>query len=165
MLESRQALLREALARVAGKQEWGVKIVANRGRIEEHARREIGVEAEVDGKSEGGAYLARKKLAGRVREEADRMLDEAVRETHARLEEWAAASVVLPAQNRELAGYDGDMVFNGAYLVEDERTGQFTALVEELRSQYAPLGLGFDLTGPWPAYNFAAAEPETEVRS
>jgi hypothetical protein len=165
MLESREALLREALTRVAGKQEWGVKIVADRARLEEHARREVGVEAEVDGKSEGGAYLARKQLAGRVREEADRMLDGAVRETHARLEEWAAGSVILPAQNRELAGYEGDMIFNGAYLVEEERTDQFTALLDELRAQYVQLGLQLDLTGPWPAYNFAAAEPATEVRS
>jgi hypothetical protein len=71
---------------------------------------------------------------------------------------------VLPAQSRELAGYRGDMVFNGAYLVEDERVAAFTALLDELGSQYAPLGLAFDLTGPWPAYNFADATAAGEAR-
>jgi hypothetical protein len=169
MLESRGAELRDALARLAGKAEWGVKVVADRARLEDHARSQndeaVGLADEVAGRPEGAAYLARKKLAALVRDEADRILDEVVRETHARLEEWAAASVVLPAQSRELAGYDGDMVFNGAYLVEDERVAAFSALVDELRAQYAPLGLSFDLTGPWPAYNFAGSDTAREVRA
>jgi hypothetical protein len=168
MLESRGALFQDALRRLAGKAEWGVKIVADRGRLEQHARsqsetaRSLG--DDITRKPEGGAYLARKKLAALVRDEADGILNEIVRETHARLEEWAAGSVVLPAQNRELSGYEGEMVFNGAYLVEDERVHAFSSLLDELGSQYAPLGLTFDLTGPWPAYNFANAGSVDEVR-
>jgi hypothetical protein len=168
MLQTRGALFHDALSRLAGKAEWGVKIVADRARLEHHARshsdtaRVLG--EDVTSKPEGGAYLAGKKLTALVREEADRILDEVVRETHARLEEWAAGSVVLPAQNRELSGHEGDMVFNGAYLVEHERVDAFSSLLDDLGSQYAPLGLAFDLTGPWPAYNFVNAAPEREVR-
>jgi hypothetical protein len=159
MLETREPVLRETLARLAGKSEWGVKIVVQRERLEEHARSQT-PEGEETGGSEGVAYIARKKVAGQVRAEADRILDGVLRETHARLEEWSAGSVVLPAQNRELAGYEGDMVFNAAYLLEDERVEAFARLLEELSTQYGQLGFGFDLTGPWPAYNFAAAEGE-----
>jgi hypothetical protein len=167
MLEGSIALFQDSLGRIEGKAEWGVKVVAERARLEEHAR-SLSEEArdlagEVAGKPEGGAYLARKKLAALIRDEADRLLDSVVRETHARLEEWAAASVVLPAQSRELAGYSGEMVFNGAYLVEDERREAFANLVEELGAQYGQLGLAFELTGPWPAYNFAGAA-ESGVR-
>jgi hypothetical protein len=168
MLESRATLFHDALAWLAGKTEWGVKIVADRTRLEEHARsqsdtaRALG--EDVTRKPEGGAYLARKKLAALVRDEAGRILNDVVRRTHARLEEWAAGSVVLPAQNRDLSGYEGDMVFNGAYLVEDERVDAFSSVLDELGSEYGPLGLAFDLTGPWPAYNFADAAPVREVR-
>jgi gas vesicle protein GvpL/GvpF len=159
MLESRTPAFREALARLSGKDEWGVKIVVQRVRLEDHARSRTAEADDVAG-SEGVAYVARKKLAAAVRGEADRILDAVVRETHARLEEWSAGSVVLPAQNRELAGYDGDMVFNAAYLVEHERVHNFSRLLDELRTQYGPVGFGFELTGPWPAYNFAQEEAQ-----
>jgi hypothetical protein len=168
MLAERAELFQDALARVAGSAEWGVKIVADRTVLEQHARATSdearALADDVAAGREGGAYIARKKLAALVRDESDRILDEVVRETHARLEEWAASSVILPAQSRELAGYEGDMVFNGAYLVEDERVEAFAALLGDLRSQYASLGLAFDLTGPWPAYNFAGAASAGEVR-
>lgn len=168
MLDDRGDLFRDALARLAGKAEWGVKVVADRERLAAHVREHSDQARALDGdmanRPEGGAYLARKKLAALVRDEADRILDEVLRETHARLEEWASGSVVLPAQSRELAGYEGDMVFNGAYLVEHERVEAFSALLRDLGSQYAPLGLSFDLTGPWPAYNFADTAPAGEVR-
>jgi hypothetical protein len=168
MLEGRAAVLHEALDRLAGRAEWGVKVVADRARLERHARersdaaRALAEEAAT--KPEGGAYLARKKLAALVRDEAELVLNDAVREMHARLGEWAAGSVVLPAQNRELAGYEGEMVFNGAYLVDDDRLEPFAAVLDEMRAHHAPLGLGFDLTGPWPAYNFADRAVAREVR-
>ena len=164
MLASEGALFLETLEQLGGRTEWGVKIVADRGRVEETAlARSAEAQAlaeRVSGGDDGGAYIARKKLDAIVRDDADLMLNEIVRETHARLEEWAVASVVLPAQSRELAGYTGEMVFNGAYLVDDERADAFRGLLGELASQYGPSGLAFDLTGPWPAYNFAGAGAE-----
>ena len=139
-------------------------LVAVVSELEERARDESdearALAEAIDGKPEGGAYIARKKLDALVRDEADRILDEVVRETHARLEEWAAASVVLPAQSRELAGYQGQMVFNAAYLVEDSRTERFTSLVGGLDDQYRDAGVAFQLTGPWPAYNFVKSSIE-----
>jgi len=157
MLESRAPRFREALERLSGRAEWGVKIVVQRALLEDHARGRMASDEE-DGTSEGVAYVARKKRAAVLRGETDRLLDSVVRETHARLEEWSAGSVVLPAQNRELAGYEGEMVFNAAYLVEHERVETFGQLLKELGAQYGEMGFAFDLTGPWPAYNFATPE-------
>jgi hypothetical protein len=169
MLDARGALFDHVLAGLAGKAEWGMKIVADRARLTEQVRaRSEGaraLEAESAGKPAGGAYLARKKIAALVRDESDRLLDHLVREAHARMAKCSESAVVLPAQNRELAGYSGDMVFNGAYLVDDEQVETVTLLVDELRSEYGPLGVAFDLTGPWPAYNFSAPAPPREVRA
>jgi hypothetical protein len=35
-------------------------------------------------------------------------------------------------------------------------------VAERLAERYAPLGFRFELTGPWPAYNFAAENEERE---
>jgi hypothetical protein len=165
MLEGRSADLDAALDRLDGKAEWGVKVIADHDRIAERARGASeatqALAAQVDSGPEGGAYLARKKLAAAVRDEADRLIADALREAHAQLGEWACASVLLPAQNRELSGHAGEMVLNAAYLVDAERAEPFVALVEELDAR-SP-GLAFQVTGPWPAYNFAGAP--AEVRS
>ena len=50
------------------------------------------------------------------------------------------------------------MVLNAAYLVADERAGQFVAAVSELAARHPAVQLA--LTGPWPAYSFAAPDGE-----
>jgi Gas vesicle synthesis protein GvpL/GvpF len=168
MLEDRAPLFRDELRRLEGRAEWGVKIYADRERLDGHVRTQSDqarrLAGEVADGPEGGAYLARKKLDALVRDEADAMLTEVVREAHARMEEWASASVVLPGQNRELSGHDGEMVFNGAYLVEHDRVEAVAGLLSGLDSQYRPCGLAFELTGPWPPYNFAGDAAWADAR-
>jgi hypothetical protein len=149
MLRERADEFTATLERLAGKAEWGIKVVADRELLEEAAR-ESSVEADAAA-GEGSAYLARKKLAALVREKADALVADTLREAHARLGEWADASVVLPAQNRDLSGHRGEMVLNAAYLVDERRVDSFTEVVHELELP----GLAFELTGPWPPYNFA----------
>jgi hypothetical protein len=167
VLDARGALFEHVLEGLAGKAEWGMKIVADRAQLAEHVRAHSdaarALEADAAGKPAGGAYLARKKIAALVRDESDRQLDALVRDAHARVAARSEGTVILPAQNRELAGYSGDMVFNGAYLVDDEHAEAVALIVDRLRSEYGPLGLAFDLTGPWPAYNFSAPAPPREV--
>jgi hypothetical protein len=153
MLEERRSLFAESLEWLDGRAEWGVKMLADVERIESRAR-ERGGPVEAGASSEGGAYLAGKQQEREVREEADKLLDDLVRESHARLEEWAAGSEVLRPQSREVAAYVGTMVFNGAYLVDDERIENFERVVRRLEAQYDELGVKFELTGPWPAYHF-----------
>jgi hypothetical protein len=169
ILAAGDKLFGDVLSGLAGKAEWGMKIVADRAQLAEHVRARSeaarAFEGEAEGKPAGGAYLARKKIAALVRDESDGLLDELVREAHGRIAEHSAGAVILPAQNRELAGYSGDMVFNGAYLIDDEQAEAVASAVGELLAEYAPLGLSFELTGPWPAYNFSAPAPPPEVRA
>jgi len=158
MLESRSGELAAAVARLGGKAEWGVKATADREQIERHARESSetarALAAEIDAKPAGAAYIARKRLAAIVRDEADALTSAALNEAHERLAARADAAVVLPAQNRELSGHRGEMVLNAAYLVDDDERDAFAQCVRELDSP----GLEFTLTGPWPAYNFATGD-------
>jgi hypothetical protein len=151
LLTKGRAEFAEALSELQGRGEWGVKVTADRERVAERLRaREERKPAGV-----GGSYLGRRQQELRLREDVDAALDAAVQESHARLEEWAVTSELLPPQRAELSGHSGEMVLNGAYLVDDERLDGFRTVVEELGRQYGgDTGLAFELTGPWPAYNF-----------
>ena len=153
MLAERKASFEETLARLARRAEWGVKLTADRSRVAETARARMGHVAGATAGA-GGSYLGRKQQDMRLRDEVDETLTAAAAESHARLEEWAAASELLPAQRRELAGYEGEMVLNAAYLVDDDRLDGFRDVMSDLDQQYRDEGFAFELTGPWPAFHF-----------
>jgi hypothetical protein len=158
MLAERAATFGELLARLAGRAEWGVKLTADRDRVAGAARARTGHAAGAKAGA-GGSYLGRKQEDMRLRDEVDEMLTAAAAEGHARLEEWASASELLPPQRPELSGHEGEMVLNGAYLVDDNRLEGFKRVVSDLQEQYGDEGLAFDLTGPWPPFHFAGSQP------
>jgi hypothetical protein len=159
MLADGESAFSEALDRLDGRAEWGVKVIADRARVAQMVRTRgrsasSGSSRASGPAGEGGAYLGRKQEDRYLRELVDVVIDEAVRESHARLEEWAAASELLPPQRPEVAGYEGELVLNGAYLVDHDRVEAFEGVVQGLSHQYSDAGLSFDLTGPWPAFHF-----------
>ena len=57
---------------------------------------------------------------------------------------------------------DGRRTFlNGVYLVREPDEAAFRDVVSGLTSRYAALGIAFELTGPWPAYNFVGGAEES----
>jgi hypothetical protein len=156
MIEREHAGLVDALERLEGRQEWGVKLIVDRSALDQAARARIpeaAAKTETGGGS-GGAYMLRRRLERQVREAADRLADELTEDVHARLQDWASDAVLNPPQNRELSGHEGEMLLNGAYLVEDERVEALRELVAELEERHRELGARLELTGPWPPYNF-----------
>jgi hypothetical protein len=157
MLAERAAAFEDTLARVEGRAEWGVKALVDRAKLESHAVEAGALEAEASAGAGGGAgaaYIARKRLATKVRDESERLILDTVRQAHSKLAGHAADAVVLPAQNRELSGHVGEMVLNGAYLVTEADHELFTSLVHELDARYDDAGFTLELSGPWPPYNF-----------
>jgi hypothetical protein len=139
---------------IEGREEWSVKLYVDPGQLEAEASRRGGEEARDEGLGAGGAYLARRKSARSAREAADRLAGEIAEEVHARLQDWASDAVVGRPQNPELSGHIGQMLLNGAYLIESERSERFARLVSELERRYVQLGARLEISGPWPPYNF-----------
>ena len=158
MLEREHDSLARALDTLAGRQEWGVKLLAQEERLAEEARSRsaeaAALEDELGARTGGGAYMLRRRLERHVRETVDALGAELAEQVHAQLNDWATDAVVLPAQNPELSGHEGRMLLNGAYLVETERVDGLHALVAELEERHRSLGARIQLTGPWPPYNF-----------
>jgi Gas vesicle synthesis protein GvpL/GvpF len=166
MLDEQRTTLTAALERLTGRQEWGVKLLVDRPALEAAARDRTedvdAVEEDLDERSAGGAYMLRRRLERRVREAADRLAVSVADDVHARLQDWASDAVLNPPQNRELSGHEGEMLLNGAYLVETAKVVRLGELVTELQDRYGELGATLELTGPWPPYNFVPRSVEAE---
>ena len=148
MLAHERDHLTAALRRLRGMAEWGVKAYAD-GRVDG--------DGAPDEPSSGTDYLVRKRADRDATELARREVGAAVDALHARLRERAADAVLIPLQSGPLAGHEGEMVLNAAYLVADADVDRFSALVAELGSRHVREGLELELTGPWPAYHFSEA--------
>jgi hypothetical protein len=159
MLVSERAELEEALDRLDGRQEWGVKLLVDPAALRKaaHARSDEApaLEAELEARGGGGGgYMVRRRLERHLREVAGALAKELADDIHARLQDWATDAVTSPPQNRELSGHEGEMLLNGAYLVETDRVEQLRELVDKLADRHRNLGARLELTGPWPPYNF-----------
>ena len=156
MLEERRDALAGALDLLAGREEWSDKLLIDRERLAEGRPAPEEATAEV---GSGTDYLMRRREERRARAEADDRAAGLAEDVHAHLLELAVATRVLPAQNRELSGLEGDMVLNGAYLVERERAADLRALVAALEEREQGHGARIALAGPFPPYSFV---PEAE---
>jgi hypothetical protein len=144
-----------ALRRVRGRTEWSVKVLADARTLQAAARERSFALAGAEDELAGRAFFARKKVERVARDDARAMIERATEEIHERLCDQAAAATTLPPQNRQLSGRSGEMVLNGAYLVERSNTAKFAALAKELDARHRDGGLAVELSGPFAPYNFA----------
>jgi hypothetical protein len=152
MLGSREAQLTAALSHVAGRVEMGVKAWVA------HDHAEASRARSAPPAPTGRAYLEQRLGARDSARDAAALLADAAADAHGRLLAIAVEGVANRPQARELTGRDELMILNGAYLVED--AGALRREVERLASEYGDRGITFELTGPWPPYNFAAVGGE-----
>jgi hypothetical protein len=169
MLDEQRAALTAALRVLRGHQEWGVKLLADRAALEAAARARTpeadALAEELDTRSAGGAYMLRRRLERQLREAADELAVGVADDVHARLQDWASDAVLNPPQNRDLSGHEGEMLLNGAYLVETPKVGRLHELVDELQERHRDLGVRLELTGPWPPYNFVPRDTAAAAAS
>ncbi|MBO0786180.1 MAG: GvpL/GvpF family gas vesicle protein [Actinobacteria bacterium] len=152
MLAARSDEFEDALARVTGRAEWGVK--AYQARPPEGPEPASPQPRTATSPGAGTAYLRRRREELSESERARRAVTAAAEEVHAALAGAAVAGQQRPPQVRQLAERAEPMLLNGTYLVGEERSGEFAGLVDELAAAHPELRL--ELTGPWPPYSFAA---------
>jgi hypothetical protein len=129
------------LERVRGRVELGVKAWLDPTRVARPAA------------ATGREYLQRR------RDELSSARDAAslAAAAHERLAALAEGAVLNRPQPRELTGRDEQMLLNAAYLVP-EPGDELAREVARVGEETAAAGLTFELTGPWPPYNFAETE-------
>ncbi|MHC6624657.1 GvpL/GvpF family gas vesicle protein [Streptomyces globosus] len=157
LLAGADARIAEALVRLAGAQEWGVKLYAGPP-----------PEPPPGGGAEGGDpaagagggrdYLRRRLKDRDVREASRTRAARTARDLHRELSRHAAAAVLHPPQDRRLSRADGLHVLNAAYLVPAAGREAFLEAVPPPDALDA--GLRLEVTGPWVPYSFTAGADE-----
>jgi hypothetical protein len=136
--------LRALLERLEGKVELGVKAYFDRGKA-------VGRGA---GEAESGQdYLRRRQAEQVASRDADAFALDCARTSHEHLAAAALDARSNRPQSSELSGRTEQMLLNGAYLVErgDDRLEE---AVRQLEACFGEQGVAYELTGPWPPYNF-----------
>jgi len=138
-----------ALDRVDGHEEWSVKVLTRVPQSEPEP---------VSTAVSGADYLRHKREQQDVRSDGERDAHVAAERVHDALVPVVTASRRLPPQDSRLAGHEGTMVHNAAYLVERARSEDFIALVEQQAGAHPDVVV--DARGPWPPYSFAMLDDE-----
>jgi Gas vesicle synthesis protein GvpL/GvpF len=160
MLAEQSAELRAIVARLRGHEEWGVNLYGDRTRLLEKIvelsprLRELREQAERA--TPGQAYLLQKKIETMRTDEARAKSRRVAGEIERMLRAVCVAAVRLRVLKDEAAEH-GDTLAKFAFLVERARFAEFRAAAERLADEHAAAGFKIELTGPWPAYNFAGA--------
>ena len=152
MLEADRPTLTATLERLQDRQEWAVKLLVDPEKLEAVC----GDDDPTTITSSGAAYLLGRRAERERRAAADQLGRELAENVHARLQDWAVDAVVNPPQSRELSGHVGEMLLNGAYLVETARADELRALATELQERHEDVGARIEVTGPLPPFNFVS---------
>jgi len=155
LLSEHRAALNDALQRVDGCLEWGVKVFSD-PRAQHHVSDMAG-EMAGEGESGGGTmYLRQRQRQRALAEQASELRVSGVQAVDRRMAALARSSRSNPVQRREAHGRLLHMVFNGVYLVERHRAAEVREAIHALQEEWGRLGLSVELTGPWPPYNFVS---------
>jgi hypothetical protein len=140
--------LERLFARVAGREEWGVRLLLDE-------RRALAPRAAPVTAATGTEFLARKKAAKDARQqlvadglaEADRLFEALGRLADDRRRRTPAAE-----------GPTSRMVLDAAFLVPRRGARRFRAAAAQAARTLGARGFTLSVTGPWPPYHFVADE-------
>jgi len=158
-LDQRAAELDRVFARVAGADEFGLRVHRRDAEMVAHAHELDPAVAELRraaaAASPGQRYLLERKLADQSKAAARAASQRIAREVFDGLRGIAREALARPLTPTQATPPDATLVLNGAFLVDRVRGDEFRAAVAARMRECEPLGLVFDFTGPWPPYNFA----------
>ena len=144
-----------ALKRLAGAVELGVNAYLDRQRFRAQLAAERGIAEEEE--TTGRAYMQRRALERQLDASVGSFAAKVADDAHERLAARATDARANPVRPSVDDGRR-EMILNGAYLVANGSEDTFRATASELEAQYADDGVVFELTGPWPPYNFAESD-------
>jgi hypothetical protein len=160
MLDEKQSQLSAILVRLEGREEWGVNVfcdrsvlLANITNVSPKLREMVD---EANKASAGQSYLLQKKIEALKADEAKVEIARAAAQIETRLSNESEAATRLRILKVETTEH-GELKAKFAFLVLKSRFENFRNGAEELARELDQAGIRIELTGPWPAYNFATA--------
>jgi len=167
-LEEQQTHLLALLAWLRHRQEWGLKLLVDRAvlaeRVAAYSEPVRELRAQIEGKSQGAVYFLVRRIQEVTAEEVERVSFAVADAVHERLAAQSVAACLnpLPAEDVEP---NVQMLLNSAYLIADDQVEAVQEIVGAFVAEHGDNGFRFQLSGPWPAYNFVAMAPDVEENS
>lgn len=160
MLNEKSGQLTEIIHRLEGREEWGVNVYCDRTLLLENitsvSPRLRQMTEEAKQASPGQSYLMQKKIEVLRADEAKAEIARAADEIENQLRSVSDDSVrlrILKVESTE----NGELKAKFAFLVSKSNFENFRNAAEGLARNLGTSGIKIELTGPWPAYNFATA--------
>jgi len=160
MLAEKQAQLHLILERVNGHEEWGVNVYCDKEVLLENitniSARLREMAATAKSASPGQSYLLQKKIEALRTDESKLEIERTAKRIEERLSslsDGASRLRVLKVESTE----HGELRSKFAFLVSKTKFEDFREAAEEIAREIEHAGIRIELTGPWPAYNFASA--------
>ncbi|MEJ2124248.1 MAG: GvpL/GvpF family gas vesicle protein [Alphaproteobacteria bacterium] len=164
LFERQGSKFARVLDRVAGAQEWGVKLFADMDASRTMAENTLAVatlKAEMTAASPGKAYFLRKKLDDAISEELREVLSRLSENIHGQLAALSKEATPNPAQQQlgaQLGSKSRLLILDASYLVAVNRTVELQQTVAHFAETLPAQGADLILTGPWPPYSFASVD-------
>lgn len=155
-LHENAEMLRRALERLEGKQEWTLRVEVEPERWSEalvarvDSLREL--QQQIAGASPGKAFLLRKKLDDEKKRASHAAEEALVAEIERAVLERLRCETVAESRERRDGAFPQINV-----LIERDEEATLQELHATLTDRYAGEGVALALTGPWPPYTFAHA--------
>ncbi len=139
----------------SNKAEWAVKIFCDKKTFMDGQDKKIsGDTREPASLLPGENYLLAKKMR-RIREETFTVdIQRILNDIHSAISPHVDSHRFLRCTDKSIHGRPFDMVMNTAFLVEQQTLPVFQDVVDTLAEKYKEHGFVFELSGPWPPYNF-----------
>ena len=144
------------LDRVGDQDEWSVKGLLDRKRAGRSLISEsiAAQQAQLDALPPGTRYFQEQRIRAAAEKELSRWLSQTCRQIASDLREQSPDFCVCPVVPREPPESGIEVVVNWAFLLPKSSAPAFRARIDQLNADYAPQGLVFELSGPWPPYRF-----------
>jgi hypothetical protein len=158
MLSEKGRELAGIIERLRGREEWGVNVYSDRAKLMASITsvsprlRELVQQAEAA--SPGQSYLMQKKIDALRVDESRVALNGILDQIEKTLREQSDDARRLRILKVEATEH-GELKGKFAFLVKRSGFEEFRAAAERLAEEHLTAGVRLELTGPWPAYNFA----------
>jgi hypothetical protein len=150
---------KQSLEKLAGKQEWGMKVYLKEGIFNKYLEEKSEIYQEekkkLTGMSGGAAFFAQKKMGDTLSKAREKELEKITQDVFEKSKNLAELANKGKNLEKDLTGRPEPMVLNVYYLVKTEKVSEFEKCIKELKEKYQPLGLEITYVGPWPPYHFA----------
>ena len=164
LLKTNNLEFKAVLARLEGKEEWGLKIYCDseyfKDVICKEDERIKEKDKEIVSANKGKAYFLKKKMQEFIKEIVNEKISEYTKDCFERLKITAVDTRINKILPKEVTEKKEDMVLNAAFLINNKRIKEFENVLGYLKTKYADKGPIFDCTGPWPSYNFCGSSKE-----